>query len=64
MTAQARALFLRGRFGEAEPLFREALQTRRATAASPDDTLIESLLALGWFLDAKGDYAEAEAHMH
>ncbi|MFQ5412572.1 MAG: tetratricopeptide repeat protein, partial [Phycisphaerae bacterium] len=50
----------KGRYDEAEPLFRKAMDIDRKVYPDPDPVLIDRLLQLGGFLQSKGDYEEAE----
>ena len=49
-----------GKFDEAEPLFREALEVRRATLGTRHPNRLASINNLGTLLYAKGKYAAAE----
>ncbi len=53
----------KGRYDEAEPLFRQALDIDRKVYPNSDPVLINRLLHMGGFLQSKGDYAEAETLM-
>lgn len=50
-----------GRYGEAEPLLRSALESRRRLLGREHLEVAETLERLGVLLDKKGDYAGAEA---
>ena len=51
---------IEGKYDEAEPLYREALEVRRATLGSRHPGTLASINNLGLLLKAKGDLAAAE----
>ena len=53
-----------GKYDEAEPLYREALEVRRATLGSRHQKTLTSISNLGMLLKAKGDLAAAEPLYH
>ena len=56
----ASELLAQGKYDEAEPLFREALEVTRATLGDRHPDTLASMNNLGMLLKAKGDLAAAE----
>ena len=60
MTTLALELHAQGKYDEAEPLFREALEMSRETLGSKHQNTLAAINNLGALLKAKGDLAAAE----
>ena len=60
MDTLAKELHAQGKFDEAEPLFREALEVSRETLGSRHPNTLASVNNLGTLLKAKGDLTAAE----
>ena len=56
----ARELHIQGKFDEAEPLYREALEVSRETLGSRHPDTLGSINTLGLLLKDKGDFVAAE----